>query len=192
AIRGHIRPGKIRSGTNLLQHLLKAADASKELGRKTNFVGKKLDEAARADADVVGKIGHSRSSMNVAKKTQRAIDRTMPFQGLERLLQQAFFKHVNFLLRRLRLKQALPQQSCFMAPQIFQRDVEIVQLAGRHFEKWKRAARFEVNADDRDLLGSINDKKAGMGAAEHRPGKPRVLVQVFANVNPRFILLEVD
>ena len=58
--------------------------------------------------------------MNVAEKTQRAIDCTMPFQRLERLLQQAFFKHLKFLLRRLRFQQAFTQKSCFMAPQIFQ------------------------------------------------------------------------
>ena len=63
AIRGHIRPGKIRSGTNLLQRLLKAANAGEELGRKTNLIRKKLDEAARMDADVVSKIGNGRCSM---------------------------------------------------------------------------------------------------------------------------------
>ena len=65
AIRGHIRPGKIRSGANLLQHLLKAADAGEEFRCKSNFVGEKLDETARADADVVGKIGNGRSSMDI-------------------------------------------------------------------------------------------------------------------------------
>ena len=83
----HIHPGKVCAGANLLQDLLKAADASKELWRKPNFVGKKLNEPARADADVIGKISHSRSSMNIAKKTKRAIDCAMPLKRLERLLQ---------------------------------------------------------------------------------------------------------
>jgi len=84
--RSHVRPGKFRAVANLLQDLLKAANASKEFGRKTNLIGKKLDEAARADAYMVGKIGHRRSSMDVAEKAKRAIDGTMPLQGLERLL----------------------------------------------------------------------------------------------------------
>src|SRR5206468_7755057 len=69
----HVRPGKISSGANLLQDLLKTADASKEFRRKSHFIGKKLNEAARTDADVVSKLSHGRSGMDVAEKTQRAI-----------------------------------------------------------------------------------------------------------------------
>src|SRR6185312_12400882 len=99
----NVYPGKVCAGANLLQDLLKAPDASKEFRRKPNFIGEKLDKPARADADVVGKIGHGRSSMNIAKKPQSTIDCAMPLQRLERLFKQAFFKHLQFLLRRLRL-----------------------------------------------------------------------------------------
>ena len=103
-----------------MQYLLKAPDASKELGRESHFIGKELDKAARADTDVIGKISDGGSGMNIAKKAQRAIDCTMPFQRLESLRQQTFFKNLKFHLRRLRLQQTLSQQSGFMSPQIFQ------------------------------------------------------------------------
>ena len=84
--RGHVRPGKFRAVANLLQDLLKAANASKEFGRESNFIGEKLDEAARADAYMIGKFRDGGGGMNVAEKAKRAIDGTMPLQGLERLL----------------------------------------------------------------------------------------------------------
>lgn len=120
AISRQVYPGKVCIGPNLLQDLLKAANASKEFRRKSNFIGKKLDEATRADANVIGKISHGGSRVDIAKEPQSAIDYTMPFQRLERLFQQAFFKHLKFLFRRLRFQQAFPQKSCFMAPQVFQ------------------------------------------------------------------------
>ena len=42
AAGGHICPGKVLTGANLLQDLLKTADASKKLWRKPNFVGEEL------------------------------------------------------------------------------------------------------------------------------------------------------
>src|SRR6185312_1264555 len=119
----HVYPGKICIGPNILQHLLKAPNSGKEFWRKSNFIREELDETARADANVIGKISHGWSGMNIAEEPERAIDRTMPFQRLERLFQQALFKHLKFLLRRLRFQQALPQQSCFMSPQLFKGDV---------------------------------------------------------------------
>ena len=85
-IRSHIRPGKIRAVANLPQDLLKAADAGEEFGRESNFAGEKLDETARADAYMISKFSDGGSGMNVAEKTQRAIDCSMPLQRLERLL----------------------------------------------------------------------------------------------------------
>src|ERR1051326_2457697 len=123
-------------------------------------MGEKLDDPARADAYVVGKIGHGGSSMDIAKKPQSAIDCAMPLQRLESLIQQALFKHLQFLLRRLRFKQAFAQPSCFMSPQIFKRNVEVVQVASGHLEERKRTARLEVNANHRGLLRGIDDKKA--------------------------------
>src|SRR5579864_672319 len=104
AARRHVYPGKLCAGPNVLQHLLKAPNASKELGRESHFMGKELDKAARADTDVIGKISDGGGSMNVAKKTKRAIDGVMVFQRLESLLQQALFKHMNFHFRRSRFK----------------------------------------------------------------------------------------
>src|SRR3954447_26373752 len=70
--------------------------------------------------------------------------------------------------------------------------MEVVQLTSRHFEERKCAAWFEVDADDRGLLGSIDHKEARARAAEQRPCEPRVFVQIFVIVNSRLVLLEVD
>ena len=56
--------------------------------------------------------------MNVAEKTQRAIDGAMPLQWPARLLKQTFFKHVKFVFWRLRFKQTLTQQPSFRAPKV--------------------------------------------------------------------------
>ena len=57
--------------------------------------------------------------MDVAEKTERAIDGAMPLQWPARLLKQTVFKHVKFVFRRLRFQQTLAQQPCFMSPQVF-------------------------------------------------------------------------
>ena len=116
----HVPPGKVCAGPNLLQNLLETPYARKELWRKAYFVGEKLDKATGADADVAGKVGNGRSSMNIAEKTQRAIDGAMALERPQRLRQQALFKDLEFLFWRARFKQTLPQQSCLMAPQIFE------------------------------------------------------------------------
>ena len=69
-----VDPGELCAAANLPQDLLKTLDASEEFGRESNFIGEKLDKTARADAYVVGKFGHGGSSMDIAKKTERAID----------------------------------------------------------------------------------------------------------------------
>ena len=53
AAGGHVRPVTIISAMNHLQDLLKAAYPAEKLRRKADFVGKKLNEAARTDADPV-------------------------------------------------------------------------------------------------------------------------------------------
>src|SRR5579864_3453240 len=79
-----------------------------------------------------------------------------------------------------------------MSPQVFQRDVQVVQLTGRHLEKGKCAARFEMNADHRSLLCGIDHEEAGMGAAYECSWEPLTFVEILTVVNPRFVFFEID
>src|SRR3982074_58287 len=94
---GHVGPRELGSGPDLLQHALETAYARKQFRCKSNFVGKQLDKATGADADVAGKVGNRRSSMNIAEKTQRAIDGAMALERAQRLRQQALFQDLEFL-----------------------------------------------------------------------------------------------
>lgn len=188
----HIRPGKVETSLNNLQYVLETLHTGKELRCKSNFFGKKLNESARTDADVASKVSDGRSCMNIAEKTQGEIDRAMPLQRTERLRQEAFFHDLKFRCRRWRFQQAFPQQPCRVAPQVLQRDVEIVQFTGRHSKERKRTAWLEMNADDRVLLGGIDYKEAGMRAADQSSREPLTFVQILAVVNPRFVFFEVD
>jgi len=109
AAGGHVRPIKLGSGMDLLQDLLESAHATEKLRRKAYFTGEKVDEAARADADLVGDIGHGRRCMDVAEQTQREADGAMPLQRLESLRHKAVFDDLEFLFRRRRFQQPFAQ-----------------------------------------------------------------------------------
>ena len=100
AAGGHVRPVTIISAVNHLQHLLNAAYPAEKLRRKAYFTGEKVDEATRADADLVGDIGHGRCCMDVAEQTQREADGAMPLQRLESLRHKAVFDDLEFLFRK--------------------------------------------------------------------------------------------
>ena len=53
AARGQVHPVKLSPGMDLLQDLLEAAHATKKFGRESHFIGENLDEAARADPNLV-------------------------------------------------------------------------------------------------------------------------------------------
>jgi len=50
---GQVHPVKLGSGMDLLQDLLESAHTTEEFGRESHFAGEKLDEAARADTNLV-------------------------------------------------------------------------------------------------------------------------------------------
>ena len=53
AVCGDLCPIKVDTGVNGPQYLLETANTGKDLRRESYFIGKELDESARADADLL-------------------------------------------------------------------------------------------------------------------------------------------
>src|ERR1051326_4398003 len=110
AVRGELHPIETCALVYQLQYALETADAAEQLGRESYVAAEQLNEPARTDADLVRNFRHEGSCMNVGEQGQRALNRAMPLQRPESLIQQTALKHQEFLLGSRSFQHALAEQ----------------------------------------------------------------------------------
>src|SRR5215208_2435696 len=102
----------------------------------------------------------SRPGLILPEHFQRRRNRVMLFHAVTQATQQSLLEQLKALGRGSCLTKALPQPTGRRSPKCFQIDVSVGEIACRESEKRKRAARFEVNPDNKDFFRSIGREAA--------------------------------
>src|SRR5262249_19029367 len=78
------------------------------------------------------------------------------------------------------------------SPEAFEIDVRVGEFACRYAEDGDRAARSEVDADDRRVLERVDQEEVAVRSRDNRPRIPPRAVGVRRVVNPDLVVAEVD
>src|SRR5579862_1877789 len=97
----------------------------------------------------------------------------------------------DLVLRRRRLHNALMQPFGVGAPDIAERDMDVLELARRAAEKGERAARLELHAQHMRLMG-VDGEAVRVRAAKPDPRQHAARRIAFAAVPGKLVAIEVD
>src|ERR1700744_1943759 len=101
-----LRPVNSRPRRNLTKHLLKSPHAAKKFGRESDLIAKNVDEAARAQPDLLRNRQNLSGLWRCAKLIQRECDCRMTF-WLTGDGKKFAFQNSRFGLRSRRFDQSL-------------------------------------------------------------------------------------
>src|SRR5215510_16529881 len=104
---------------------------------------------------MLGGLPDSRPALILPEHFQRRRNRVMLFHAVTQAAQQSLLEQLKSLGRSSCLTKALSQPTGRRSPECFQIDVSVGEIACWEAEKRKSAARFEVNADDKNFFIGI-------------------------------------
>src|SRR5579862_4041708 len=137
-----LHPVDAGGGVQPRKHALEAGDAQIGLRRHADLLGEKADQRLLADLGVA-RGGLDRDAVRRAgEKLQRQRDGGV-MRALPETLRHRAEEDGDLVLRRRRLHNALMQPFGVGAPDIAERDMDVLELARRAAEKGERAARLE-------------------------------------------------
>src|SRR5262245_6142479 len=128
--------------------LLKPLNPAEQFRRYAHFCLENLNEPTLAETEILCRLSDSWPGSILPEHFQRRRNCIMLFHVVIQATQERLFEQLKPFGGSSCFTKSLPQPTGRRSPKCLQFDVSVGKIACRETEKWKSAARFEVDPDD--------------------------------------------
>ncbi len=170
------------------KRVLKSLHAAIELWRETDFIAKPIGEAPAAHADLTRYVAHH-ACRRLRELIQGEGDRGVVLKRHRQPPEKRGFEDAELGPRCWRTGHTCMDLIRIRSPEVAQRDMAILQLAGRDAEEWEGPAGFEVDARDAESRHRVDREILGVWSRDDGSTEDQRVVVAVAGIDAACVVL---